>query len=142
VDSEAEPEDEISAPDLSGKRLLVVDDIEINRIIAIELLKQTGVEMDTAADGQEALDIFLQSPIGYYDMILMDMQMPVMNGCDSTEAIRASGREDADKVKIVAVTANVMRDDVKRAYDSGMNAHIGKPINFEEAYKVMGSLLK
>jgi CheY-like chemotaxis protein len=135
-------EDENYTPDLSSKHLLIVDDIEINLIIALELLKETGIDMETAADGKEAFLKYMQSPVGYYDMIFMDMQMPVMNGCDSTEAIRASGREDADSIKIVAVTANVMRDDIKRAYDSGMNAHIGKPIDFNEAYKVMGSLLR
>ncbi|MDR0852515.1 MAG: response regulator, partial [Clostridiales Family XIII bacterium] len=129
-------------PDLSDKHLLIVDDIEINLIIALELLKETGIEMETAADGKEAFDKYMQSPVGYYDMIFMDMQMPVMNGCDSTVAIRNSGREDAESIKIVAVTANVMRDDVKRAYDAGMNAHVGKPIDFNEAYRVMGSLLR
>jgi signal transduction histidine kinase len=139
---EQDAADEGSAlPDLTNKRLLIVDDLEINRIIALELLKKSGVEMEEAVNGKEALDMFLQSPAGYYDMILMDMQMPVMDGCESTEAIRVSGREDAQSIKIVAVTANVMRDDVKRVYDAGMDAHIGKPIDFGEAYKVMASLL-
>jgi signal transduction histidine kinase/CheY-like chemotaxis protein len=134
--------DDDTPRDFSGKRLLIVDDIEINREIAVEILRETGVTMDTAEDGKIALDMFTDSPEGYYDMILMDMQMPVMDGCESTEQIRKSGKGDAATVKIVAVTANVMRDDVARAYASGMDGHIGKPIDFSEVYKIMAAMLK
>jgi CheY-like chemotaxis protein len=137
---EADEEDN-ATPDFHGKRLLIVDDIEINREIAVEILRETGVEMETAENGQVALDMFLQAPEGYYDMILMDMQMPVMDGCESTELIRVSGRGDAETIKIIAVTANVMRDDIARVYASGMNGHIGKPIDFGEAYKTMAKML-
>jgi signal transduction histidine kinase/CheY-like chemotaxis protein len=137
-----EEEENNAAPDFQGKRLLIVDDIEINREIAVEILRETGVEMETAENGQIALDMFLRHPEGYYDMILMDMQMPVMDGCESTEMIRESDRGDAQKIKIVAVTANVMRDDIARVYASGMNGHIGKPIDFGEAYKIMAQMLK
>jgi CheY-like chemotaxis protein len=133
--------EEEHALDLSGKRLLIVDDIEINRDIALEILKLTGAEMETAVNGKEAFEMFEQSAPGYYDMILMDMQMPVMDGCASAAAIRACGHPDAKLIKIVAVTANVMRDDIKRSLDSGMNAHIGKPIDLEEANKVISSLI-
>ncbi|MDR0876364.1 MAG: response regulator [Clostridiales Family XIII bacterium] len=135
-------EEENAAPDFHGKRLLIVDDIEINREIAVEILRETDVEMETAENGQVALDMFLAAPEGYYDMILMDMQMPVMDGCEATEMIRKSGREDSEKIKIVAVTANVMRDDIMRVYASGMNGHIGKPIDFGEAYKIMAKMLQ
>jgi signal transduction histidine kinase/CheY-like chemotaxis protein len=135
-------EEENVTPDFHGKRLLIVDDIEINREIAVEILRETDVEMETAENGQVALDMFLAAPEGYYDMILMDMQMPVMDGCESTEMIRKSGRADSEKIKIVAVTANVMRDDIMRVYESGMNGHIGKPIDFGEAYKIMAKLLQ
>ncbi|MFP3154880.1 ATP-binding protein [Lachnospiraceae bacterium ZAX-1] len=128
-------------PDFDGKRLLIVDDIEINREIAVEILRETGVEMETAENGQIALDMFLKSPEGYYNMILMDMQMPVMDGCESTQMIRKCGRNDASKIKIVAVTANVMRDDIARAYAAGMDGHIGKPIDFAETYKTMALML-
>jgi signal transduction histidine kinase len=130
-----------AAPDFSGQRILIVDDIEINREIALELLSDTGVKMETAGDGRVALDMFLQAPEGYYDMILMDMQMPVMDGCVATEMIRSSGRGDAARVKIIAVTANVMRDDVARAHAAGMDGHIGKPIDFGEVYKIMAQML-
>jgi signal transduction histidine kinase len=144
--TEAEPaatvEEDDEAPDFHGKRLLIVDDIEINREIAVEILRETGIEMETAENGQIALDMFLNNPEGYYNMIFMDMQMPVMDGCESTEMMRKSGRADAESIKIIAVTANVMRDDIARVYASGMNGHIGKPIDFGEAYKIMSQMLQ
>jgi signal transduction histidine kinase len=138
------PPDERSegTPDFHGKRLLVVDDIEINREIAVEILRETGVEMETAENGKVALDMFLRNPEGYYDMILMDMQMPIMDGCESTEQIRQSERGDAKTIKIIAVTANVLRDDILRVHECGMDGHIGKPIDFGEAYKVMTKMLQ
>jgi signal transduction histidine kinase len=126
--------------DLNTKRILIVDDIEINREIAMEILKVTGAKMETAINGKETVEMFMNSEPGYYDLILMDMQMPVMDGCEATEVIRASDHPDAKTVKIVAVTANVMRDDIKRSLDAGMDAHIGKPINLEEANKVISEL--
>jgi CheY-like chemotaxis protein len=142
ADRVPQEEEESVAPDFRGKRLLIVDDIEINREIAVEILRETDVTMETAENGQIALDMFLAHPEGYYDMILMDMQMPVMDGCEATEMIRASNHGDAEKIKIVAVTANVMRDDIARVYASGMNGHIGKPIDFGEAYRIMAQMLK
>jgi CheY-like chemotaxis protein len=112
----------------SGKRCLLVDDIDINREIVIELLSDTGITIESAENGKEALEKFLAAGIGYFDIILMDMQMPVMDGCTATEAIRALDREDAKEIPIIAMTANVMQDDVRHAKDSGMDAHIGKPI--------------
>ncbi|GHS98307.1 hypothetical protein AGMMS50276_19870 [Synergistales bacterium] len=131
-----------TAPDFRGKRLLIVDDIAINLEIAVEILRETGVEMETADNGKKALDMFEASPIGYYDLIFMDMQMPIMDGCESTKSIRELGREDAKSIKIIAVTANVMRDDIKKAMEAGMDGHIGKPIDFTEAYKTMSSMLR
>ncbi|MDR0831982.1 MAG: response regulator [Bacillales bacterium] len=130
-----------STPNFKGKRLLIVDDIEINRTIVLELLKETEITMETAENGQIALDMFLKSPLNYYDLILMDMQMPIMDGCEATQNIRASGRNDAKSIIIIAVTANVMKDDTKKVLDSGMNGHIGKPIDFNEMYKTMARLL-
>ena len=118
--------------DLSGKTMLVVDDIDINRLIILELLGSSGVIMEEATNGQEAVDMFEKSPVGHYDFILMDMQMPVLDGCDATRTIRALPRPDAAEVRIIAMTANVMKEDVEKALGSGMNAHVGKPINMEE----------
>ena len=123
------PDDIAPPPNFSGKSMLVVDDIEINREIILELLSDSGIRMEEAQNGQEALDKFQNSPEGHFDFILMDMQMPVMDGCDATRAIRALPRSDAATVRIVAMTANVMREDVDKALASGMNAHTGKPID-------------
>ncbi|MDR1099072.1 MAG: response regulator [Treponema sp.] len=115
--------------DFSGKRCLVVDDVEINRDILIELLSDTGIAIETAENGKEALEKFQSSAEGWYNSILMDMQMPVMDGCTATARIRALNRRDAASVPIIAMTANVLQDDIDRALKSGMNAHVGKPID-------------
>ena len=125
--------------DFSGKRALVVDDIEINREIILELLAETGLEMTCAEDGKAAVELFSASPEGHYDVILMDMRMPVMDGVAATRAIRALDRADARSVRIVAMTANVMREDVEQALAAGMNAHIGKPIDLDRLLEVLDS---
>ena len=121
--------------DFSGKHMLVVDDIDINRMIVLELLADSGIVMEEASNGREAVAMFEKSPIGHYDFILMDMQMPVMDGCEATEAIRALPRPDAAKVRIIAMTANVMQEDVDKALAAGMNAHTGKPIDMAELFE-------
>ncbi len=138
--AEAERERD-SAPALSerlrGKRILLVDDVEINREIVIALLDGSGLLIETASDGREALDAFCNADPGYYDLMLMDMLMPVMDGCDAARRIRGSGKPDADDIRIVAMTANVLPEDVDRAYKSGMNAYLTKPIDAEELYAYM-----
>jgi signal transduction histidine kinase/CheY-like chemotaxis protein/HAMP domain-containing protein len=126
----------IASYDFSGKRCLVVDDIDINREIILELLSETGIEMETAENGRDALDKFNASAEAYYDIILMDMQMPVMDGCTATKEIRKQKRADAASIPIVAMTANVLEEDVRRAINSGMNAHLGKPIELNAMFKV------
>ena len=129
--------------DFTGKRCLVVDDIEINRIIIEELLSETKLAMEMAANGQEAVDKFKSASSGYFDIILMDMQMPVLDGCSATREIRKIEKERAaDKdqiggIPIVAMTANVMQEDIRKALEAGMNAHLGKPIVLEETLKTM-----
>ena len=115
--------------DFSNLRILVVDDVEINRVIISELLGDTGAEIDEANDGKEAVEMFERSNPGYYDVILMDMQMPEMDGCDSTRYIRALDRPDSKTVAIIAMTANVFQEDIEQTLDAGMNAHVGKPID-------------
>ncbi|MDR0644767.1 MAG: response regulator [Treponema sp.] len=127
--------------DFSGKRCLVVDDLEINRVIIMEILAETGLIMDQACNGEEALELFKKSPEGYYDLILMDMQMPFMDGCSATRAIRALDRPDAGRISIIAMTANVMQEDIRKAIESGMNAHLGKPIDVDALYKILCSTL-
>ena len=127
----------------SGKRCLLVDDIEINRDIIIELLSSTNLEIEPAENGQEALEKFISGGAGHFDIVLMDMQMPVMDGCTATGEIRRIEREWAlnnpslRETSIVAMSANVMQEDIKKALDSGMNAHLGKPIVLEETLKTI-----
>jgi signal transduction histidine kinase len=123
--------------DFSGKRCLVVDDIEINREIIIELLADTGIGIETAANGREAVACFGASEEGSFDIILMDMQMPILDGCSATREIRRLPRQDAARVPIIAMTANVMEEDINRAMESGMNAHLGKPIELGSMFRVL-----
>ncbi|GHU80069.1 hypothetical protein FACS1894191_4410 [Clostridia bacterium] len=122
-------EDEAEEVSMSGKRLLLVDDVEINRIIVCELLEDSGVAIDEAEDGKEAFDKFTQAPLYFYDCILMDIQMPNIDGYKATELIRGSGRGDSG-VPIIAMTANALKEDVDAALDAGMNDHLAKPIDF------------
>jgi signal transduction histidine kinase/ActR/RegA family two-component response regulator/HAMP domain-containing protein len=127
--------------DFSGKRCLVVDDVDINREILVELLSDTGIALETAANGREALDKFAAREERYFDIILMDMQMPVMDGCTASREIRKLARRDASRIPIVAMTANVLPEDTKRALDSGMNDHLGKPIELDAVYTVLARYL-
>ena len=117
---------------LHGKRVLLADDVAINRLIVVDLLDGTGLDIDEAVDGSEALDMFSNSPEGYYDIILMDIQMPKMDGYKTSMSIRALNRKDAKTVPIVAMTANAFREDVMRALASGMNTHMAKPLEVEK----------
>lgn len=115
---------------LSGCRILLVEDNELNMEISCALLEDTGVLIETACDGKEALDKFSASPDGYYVLILMDVQMPVMNGLEATKAIRRLPRNDARTIPIIAVTANAFTEDIKSCTAAGMDAHIAKPLDF------------
>lgn len=117
------------APDeLQGMRLLLVEDNTLNMEIAAFMLENAGAELTKAQNGQEALDIFRESPVSFFDAILMDVMMPVMDGYQATRAIRALERPDAAAVPIVAMTAHAFADDRQRAYEAGMTAHLAKPL--------------
>ena len=118
--------------DFSDKRILVVEDVDINRLILRELLSETKLEMEEAVDGLNAIDVFGASAVGYYDLIFMDIQMPNMNGYDATREIRALDREDAKTVPIIAMTANAYKEDILRAEEAGMNGHLSKPIDIDK----------
>ncbi len=120
----------MEADDLTGKRVLLVEDNDINREIASEILGMTGLCVEEAVDGKQAVDLFEQSEEGYYDMVLMDIQMPVMNGYQATMAIRAMKRKDALRIPILAMTANAFAEDVLAAKNAGMNEHLAKPLDF------------
>lgn len=134
--------EEVSKADYSGRRILLVEDIDLNREIAREILGMTGILMEEAENGKEALDKFSASAPGYYDLILMDVQMPVMNGYEATAAIRALEREDAGSVPIVAMTANAFAEDVQDAKKAGMNAHLAKPFDLEKLLEVLRQYLQ
>ncbi|MBD5118588.1 MAG: response regulator [Clostridiales bacterium] len=116
---------------VKGMHILVVDDIEVNRIILVKILSTLGAECDTAYNGQQAVEKFMDAP-DRYDLILMDIQMPEMNGYEATRAIRASGHPFAQTIPIIAMTANAFVDDVRDAIDSGMDAHIAKPVQIDK----------
>ncbi|WP_207729043.1 response regulator [Hungatella hominis] len=130
-----QPKEELERNALSGKRLLLVDDNEINLEIAQEMLSYTGAVVETARDGQEAVKHFRNSPVGYYAMIFMDIQMPVMNGYEATRAIRQMERADAGQVLIFAMTADAFADDIELAKRVGMDAHFAKPLDMSAMLK-------
>lgn len=117
--------------DFSGRRVLLVEDNEINIEIAKELLNIVGIQVETAMNGKLAVEAVTEKEPGYYDLIFMDIQMPVMNGYEAAKAIRASEREDLKKIPIVAMTADAFADDVRKSEEAGMNAHISKPVDIE-----------
>ena len=126
---------------IKGTRLLLVEDNELNREIANELLSERGFVIEEAENGQIAVDMVKNSSEGYYKIILMDVQMPVMDGYTATKEIRALEDPALANIPIVAMTANAFEEDKKRALDSGMNAHIAKPIDFEKLIDVVADIL-
>lgn len=133
------PEEEV---ELAGLRVLLVEDNEMNLEIAEELLKKRGLVVEEAENGQIAVDKFLASPPMYYDLILMDVQMPVMDGCAATRAIRASARLDAKSVPILAMSADAFAETVNMVLAAGMNGHIPKPVDVNKLYEAIGAQMK
>ncbi len=128
--------------DLSGNRILLAEDIEINRLIIRELLSSTKIIIDEATDGREAVEIFENSKEGYYDLIFMDIQMPEMDGYEAARSVRSLKRRDAGNVPIIAMTANAYSEDIKQALDAGMNAHVAKPIDVQTLFNTLNTFLK
>ncbi len=136
------PESSASAPcDLSGRRILVTDDIELNREIAGEILKQAGAEVEYAGDGAECLELVERAPAGYYDLILMDLSMPNLDGIEAARRIRHLPDAGKAAVPIAAMTANVYEEDRRQAYEAGMNAFIEKPVSIDRLYATLQELL-
>ena len=129
LEGEADESSSAGSPNLEGKRILLVEDNAINREIAVEVLKMTNAAVDTAENGREGAEKFLSSPEGTYDLILMDIQMPVLDGYGAVRMIRSSARADAAGVPIYAMTANTFAEDVAKAREAGMNGHIAKPLD-------------
>ncbi len=123
--------------DCFGKRVLLVEDNEINIEVAQELLNIVGIQVETALNGQLAVDCLLEKDPGYFDLVFMDIQMPIMNGYEAARAIRSSGREDLKCIPIVAMTADAFSDDVRKAKDAGMNDHVSKPVDLDRLESIL-----
>ena len=127
--------------DFSGKRVLLVEDIELNREIAEVILTEAGFVVESAPDGTDAVTMVQNSEENYYDVILMDVQMPIMNGYEATRTIRTLPRKDVRTLPIIAMTANALEEDKEAALKNGMNAHIAKPIDMEIFISVLHQFL-
>nr|MCR5585438.1 response regulator [Lachnospiraceae bacterium] len=127
--------------DFTGKRALLVEDNDLNAEIAEEVLKMTGIEVERACDGQNALDKFSASDKNYYDIIIMDIEMPIMGGYEATRQIRKMRRKDAKSIPIIALTANAFVSDINEAKEAGMNEHLAKPIDFERLCAALSKFL-
>ncbi|MBR4537903.1 MAG: amino acid permease [Clostridia bacterium] len=138
--AEAAPEAEESS--LSGRHVLLAEDMEINAEIMIDLLDMEGISADHAENGQIAVDLFASHPEKYYDAVLMDVRMPVMDGLEAARALRALDRPDAKTVPIIALTANAFDEDVQRSLQAGMNAHLSKPVEPERLYETLLRLIR
>ena len=128
--------------DLSGRRILLAEDIDVNAEIMLMVLQMRAMETDRAENGKKAVELFASHPEGFYDAILMDMRMPEMDGLEATRAIRAMDRADAGSIPIIALTANAFDEDVQRSMQAGMNAHLSKPVQPELLFETLQSLIK
>ncbi len=125
--------------DYGSRHVLLVEDIPLNQEIAMEILNMTGVQVETADNGAEALEKFEGSPQGHFDIIFMDIQMPVMDGYEAAKKIRALSRGDAESVWIVAMTANAFVEDIRLSREAGMNEHCSKPVDPERLQEILRS---
>ena len=123
---------ELPKENLSGCRILLAEDNELNREIAAFLLKDEGISVTEAEDGQQALELFKEKPAGTFDVILMDLMMPVMDGYTATRKIRELERSDSKTIPIIARTANAFQEDSEKCIAVGMNAHLSKPLDIEK----------
>ena len=141
---ESQPKAEEKAPEnlMEGRLFLIAEDNELNAEILTEMLHMEGADCDLAVNGKEAVEMFERSAPGHYDMILMDVQMPVMNGYEATKRIRACEHPDAGTIPIAAMTANTFAEDVRNSLDAGMDGHLAKPIDMDSVRKLVGQLLK
>ena len=140
VEIEAQKEDQ--GVDLSGKNILLVEDNEFNREIAVEIISAYGCNIDTAEDGDIAVEKISQAAAGRYDLVLMDIQMPRMDGYQATRLIRALPDRNKANIPIVAMTANAFEEDKKKAFEAGMNGHLAKPIDIGKLQEVLKDILE
>ena len=130
-----------SSEHFSGRHILLAEDNDLNWEIAEELLSDLGLELQRAENGPECVELFQKSPLGFYDAILMDIQMPILNGYEATRQIRGLGREGISQIPIIAMTANAFEEDKKAALDAGMNGHIAKPIDVARLMEMLEEVL-
>ena len=140
VSFDSKPENglcEIQNDHFKGKQVLLVEDNDLNSEIASELIEMTGAKVTRAENGKAAVEMFLGKPEQYFQLIFMDIQMPVMNGYEATEAIRSLDRSDAKKVPIIAMTANAFAEDIQKSKNAGMNEHMSKPLDIRKLQEVL-----
>lgn len=141
--AEAEkPEGKSEGVGIRGCRILMAEDNAINAMIAEEILRDKGAEVETVENGRLAVERFAAHPAGYYDVILMDIQMPELDGRSATREIRSLPREDAEKQLIFGLSADAFVEDERLSLESGMNGHIGKPVDFDALEKQIGAALQ
>jgi len=134
------PDDDITGI-FKENRILLAEDVEINREILMALLEDTGISIDCAENGEEAVKTFKKSPSNYYDLVFMDIQMPIMDGNTATKEIRKLNHPNAKTVPIIAMSANVFKEDIEECLESGMNGHLGKPVDIAELLRTMREYL-
>ena len=127
--------------DLCGRRVLLAEDVLVNAEIIMMLLSMREIDVDLAENGRIAVEMFANSAPGYYDVILMDMRMPEMDGLEASRAIREMERADAGTIPIIALTANAFDEDVQRSMQAGLNAHLSKPVEPEILFATLENLL-
>ena len=141
-----EPEDSVFRSQelldsLAGKRCLIAEDNELNAEIAAAFLEMAGIKSEKASNGQEAVEIYKRRETGFFDIILMDIRMPLMDGLTAATSIRHLSNEDAAEIPIVAMTANAFDSDVEKSKAAGMNVHLAKPIDPEQMYRTLYDLI-
>jgi len=139
-DTECGEDDLLSCTDLTGKRILLAEDVEVNQEIVVTILEPTHVQIDCAENGAVALRMFCENP-QKYDLILMDVQMPDMDGYEATRSIRALDVPRAATIPIIAITANVFQEDIQKCLNAGMNDHLGKPLDIDEVLNMLRKYL-
>ncbi len=127
--------------DLKDKKILLAEDIMINAEIMKKIVSMRGAEIDHAENGKKVVELFENSPVSYYDAILMDVRMPEMDGLEAAAAIRKLDRPDSGRIPIIALTANAFDEDVQRSLQAGMNAHLSKPVEPEHLYRTLEELI-
>jgi CheY-like chemotaxis protein len=132
---------EIDTENFSGKRILLAEDNELNAEIAIEILTEAGFEVEHAEDGQICVDMLVEAEDHHYDVILMDIQMPNLNGYEATKEIRALADHEKADIPIIAMTANAFEEDKRDAKRAGMDGHLAKPVKVRELYKMLAEIL-